>query len=497
MTSVSFKEFSSGTPVQVLGNEGLIQKQESVSGPSFFQKLAQTAEQTGSNISDVANRVSTGKTDVASGVLQGAGAVAEGAMGAVGNAITSTPVVKDVVSAVAKPVSAGMKAFTNWVSDNPQLQHLATSPMADSVVAILDAHPDIAKNAEAVNNIANAILIAKGGITAGAKALETAPKILDTGAQALKTGVKQLTPSIEGHILPKALGIFTGESNDVIKSALANPAVADIGIKGGDTALRQAVQTGADASLKARTAFETAHGDAFKTLVADVGNPKLVGGKKVLYQFADDLKAQGIGNKGGKLDFSTSAINANPGEVAKITAAYKAIQGWKDFSLVGMNQLKQLVGKYTKFATEQGGSSKSPFLGKFYNYLDTEIKKSLPKDKAKIYGEMNQKFTNTIGMYNDVVDAFNSGDPFTKIAQTFGANKDTLRQVIDHYEKTTGNKIAPIVAGRTLAQEKNAAFGFLNPRQWVDFLIPPEKQAQAVTKIGKRLTPKSAKKISK
>ena len=104
---------------------------------------------------------------------------------------------------------------------------------------------------------------------------------------------------------------------------------------------------------------------------------------------------------------------------------------------------------------------------------------------------MNKKYSDTIGMYDDVVHAFNSGDPFTKIAQTFGANKDTLRQVIDFYEKTTGNKIAPIVAGRSLAQEKNAAFGFLNPRQWVDFFISPEKQAQVVTKIGKATKAKS------
>ena len=87
-------------------------------------------------------------------------------------------------------------------------------------------------------------------------------------------------------------------------------------------------------------------------------------------------------------------------------------------------------------------------------------------------------------MYDEIVDAFNSGDPFTKLANSLGKNKDTLRQIIEFYEQKTGKDVLPIVAGRELAMEKTAAFGFLNPRSWIDFFISPKVQAKIITKIG-------------
>lgn len=320
-----------------------------------------------------------------------------------------------------------------------------------------------------------------GGVLGGAPGVV---KGIAQGTKKLASKTSQVAGKATEGKLPKLLSIFTGEGNDVIKSALDNPQVADIGIKGGDEALRKAVQTGATSSIKARSAFSKAYNDSFTNLVKKNPN-KLVSRQKILYSFVDDLEKAGVKVKNGELDFSTSLINANPGEASKIKNAYEALQNWDDWSLEGTNLYKQLIGKLTKFPTEAGGTSKSPFLGKFYNSIDNEIKLNLPKNQAKLYSEMNKKFSENIDMYDEMVDAFNSGDPFTKLAQIFGKNKDTLRQVVDFYEKTTGNKISPIVAGRTLAEEKPAAFGFLNPRQWIDFFVPPKTQAQLVTKIGK------------
>jgi hypothetical protein len=109
----------------------------------------------------------------------------------------------------------------------------------------------------------------------------------------------------------------------------------------------------------------------------------------------------------------------------------------------------------------------------------------LPSAKAKAYEDLNRKFTNNIDLYNDMVDAFNSGDPFTKLSQLFGANKDSLRQIVDFYEKTTGNKVSPVVAGRTLAQEKAVSPFLFTPRAMIDFFINPKVQASLVTKVGK------------
>lgn len=312
---------------------------------------------------------------------------------------------------------------------------------------------------------------ASGGVSAGVKGAKTATKATGNYAKGKA---------------PKLLSIFTGEDDDVVNAALKNPQVADLGIQGGDEALRKAVQTGGEASIKARDAFGAAHREAKKQIFKD-NTGQLLQRKKILYDFVDDLQDHGVTFKNGKLDFSTSKIAANPGEVSKIQAAYKAVQNWKDWSANGSDELKQMVGKLTKFATEQGGSSKSPTLGRFYNYLDRNIQKNLPEKAGIEYKKLNTKYSDTIGLYDDMVDAFNSGDPFTKLAHVFGKNKDSLRQVVDFYEKTTGNQISPIVAGRELAESKPAAFGFLNPRQWIDFFIDPKTQAKIVTKTGKGL----------
>lgn len=330
---------------------------------------------------------------------------------------------------------------------------------------------------------------ALGTVIGGASGavLGAIPGGVKAGTSLVNKGTKNLAKNTAKTVetkTPKLLSIFTGEDNAVIEKALKFPDQADIGIQGGDEALRLAVQKGSETSVKAKDSFIRAYTTAFKDLVKENPN-KLVSKQKILYQFVDDLDKSGVKVKNGKPDFTTSLIKANPGEATKIQDAYNAIKKWNDWSLEGTNELKQLVGRLTKFATEQGGASKSPFLGKFYNFIDTEIKNGLPKEQRKLYQEMNDKFSSNIGLYDDMVDAFNSGDPFTKLAQLFSKNKDSLRQVIDFYEKTTGEQISPIVAGRQLAEDKPAAFGFLNPRQWIDFFISPKTQAKVVTKVGR------------
>jgi hypothetical protein len=377
----------------------------------------------------------------------------------------------------------------NVISDNKHIQDfMQSNPHADEIfgnlLAIIGSivggkmAPEIKSVTTATtDSLGNTINVVKTGITDKASAIagnidNVASKVIDTSKKVL------------GGRDTKLLSIFSGEQTPVIESALKFPKEADLGIHNGDVALRNAVQTGAETSIKARQSFTQAYGEAFNKLVGK-NSGTLLDKNAIIQKFNDFLVENKVSSKKGKLDFTTSDIKTNPGEVSKIQSTAEAIMNWKDFTLQGANELKQLVGKYTKFANEAGGSSKSPFLGKLYDYLDTQIKENLPKTSRKAYTDMNTKFSNTIGLYNEMVDAFNSGDPFTKLSQLFGANKDTLRQVVDFYEQQTGNKIAPIIAGRTLAAEKTAAFGFLNPRSWVDFFVPPKLQAEIVTGYGK------------
>ena len=283
---------------------------------------------------------------------------------------------------------------------------------------------------------------------------------------------------------PKLLGIIAGEDSDVIEAALRNPQLANKAIKAGDEQLRNAIRIGAEQSVKLKSGFIQGHKLAFDKLAAQ-NKDKLVGRSELLNPFFQILKDNKVKiGKGNQLDFAISKIKANPGEITKIKEVAEAINKWDDFTLSGINDLKQLVGRLTRFADEAGIPSKSPILGSYYHSIDNLIKQKLPSQAAKSYGILNKRFSENIEVFDDLVDAFHKGDPFVRIANVFGKNKDTIRQLIDFYEKKSGQAITPIVAGRKIAEERAAAFGFLNPREWIDLLLSPKVQARAITKIG-------------
>ena len=288
--------------------------------------------------------------------------------------------------------------------------------------------------------------------------------------------------------IPKLLGILTGEGDDAIRQAISNPKAADLGIQKGDEALRQVVNTGAQKSIDLRNGFVRGYNEAFKQL--SVNYPDKLVKRSTVWTELENL----LGNKGVKitnkgLDFSTSKIKANPGEITKIQNVWEALKKWNDFSLEGVNKLKQLVGALTKFPTEAGGYSKSPTLGQYYHSLNDLIKNNLPIEGRTIYEELNGKFVNNIDVFDDMVSAFNSGEPFTRLANSLGRNKDAIRQIIQFYETKSGENVLSVVAGRELGAEKNAAFGILNPRSWIDFFWSPQMQGRFITRTGKIVNP--------
>lgn len=288
---------------------------------------------------------------------------------------------------------------------------------------------------------------------------------------------------------PKLLGLFTGET-EVVSKALNNPKAADLGVKQGDEALRKVVQEAGEKSIQLRSGFLSAHSKVISTILKTVQVTKgyAQSSRQIIKaKFSKLLQSRGVNvtNLSEKESFAISPIKANPGEISKIKAAQEAVDNWTDWSIEGIHKLKQLIGGLTKFPTEAGGSSKSPVLGEFYHYLNQTVAKTLPKAEKKAYLEANKKFSEMIDLFDDIVDAFNKGDPFTRIAQVFGKNKDSLRMLLDFYTKKTGVDIPAIAAGRELAMERSTAFGWLNPKEWVDLILSPQTQASMVVGIGK------------
>ena len=346
-----------------------------------------------------------------------------------------------------------------------------------------------------------------GAGIAGAQALEAGKGFKGAAAPAAITGLisAAVPPLAKGaasfiaNRATKALGIFAGEHPQVIEAALRNPVAADAGAKGGDAALRKVIEEGSRRSVQLRNEFIQGHVQAFKE-IAKGSVKRLVGKKEILSGFENLLRNENVKITRKGLDFSTSKIVANPGEISKIQNAYTAIKSWDDFTLEGLNRLKQLTGQLTKFADEVGRSSKSPTLGKAYNFINETISKNLSPTKRKAYEAMNRNFVSKIELFEDMVKTFNSGDPFQKLAGVFRENADSLRQIVNFYEKKTGKSVLGTVAGRKIGTGREAAFGFLNPRDWVDLLLPPVSQAKVIIgghKIVSELAPRGTSLLGK
>ncbi len=285
--------------------------------------------------------------------------------------------------------------------------------------------------------------------------------------------------------LPRVLGMATQESSKTIETALSNPEAADKAAIAGDDQLRKVIQEGSDKSQELQSNFIKGYTNLRDSLPGYNEPLKNVNKGWIMQSFQDAVK-----NKGGKilddgtLYFTGSRVAANPGEVASINRAYDAIKANSDWTFSGVDDLKHTIGANANFADVTGRPAKSAFLGSYYKTLNDTIKRNLPDKVSQAYAEMNDVFANNIGTYNDMVRAFNSGDPFTRLANVLGKNKDTLRKLIEYYDSRTGSAVLPTVAGRQIAMEESAPFGIANPQFWVDMLWSPKTQARFVSKVG-------------
>lgn len=179
------RRIESGQMDSELQSEGLTQYMSKQPEQSFVSKVKETGSGLVSDVQDIAQRSINRETSVPEAVLQTGGAVAKAGMGVVGNAITSTPVVKDVVKAVAEPIGVGIKATQDWLANNPQFQNAVSNETSNAIASYLESRPDLARDAKAVNDIANAILMVKGGVqTAG-----TAKNVVEAGVDLTKQGI--------------------------------------------------------------------------------------------------------------------------------------------------------------------------------------------------------------------------------------------------------------------------------------------------------------------
>lgn len=181
MSSLSFKDFSQGAPVQVVGNEGEIQQQESKTGPSFFQKLQQDLSERGTQVTNqlgaikdmaTAPELSTGMkvlgtaAEIGRTPLKIAGALGGAVGDVVGEGINTITGGKigDTLAPLAnsEPIQKAMKQYQEFAAKNPEL----VSSLGDVGNLFNLVGAGAAKNAT--------VKATETGIEAGAKALAPA-----------------------------------------------------------------------------------------------------------------------------------------------------------------------------------------------------------------------------------------------------------------------------------------------------------------------------------
>ena len=327
-----------------------------------------------------------------------------------------------------------------------------------------------------------------GASFAASESLANDEAVTEVFKEAIKGGLWGLAAAELGiqvtKRIPKLLSIFTGESDRAVKAAMSNPQVADKALQNGDEVLRATVQEAGERAVQLKNQFIQGHRQAFQEIAGDVLGNK-VKKQGLISAMKTKLQAAGIKIKDGVLDFTTSKLQANPGEATRIKQAWTAINQWEDWTVAGVHKYKQLVGELTGFFDEGGKAAKSQFLRSFYGDVANTVRDQIPEASRAAYDAMNQKFSQNIGLYDDMVTAFNSGDPFQRIAGLFGKNKDALRQTVNFFESQAGQTVSPVVGARELSMHKQAALGFLSPRSWIDFFLEPATQAKAVTLTGR------------
>ena len=206
--------------------------------------------------------------------------------------------------------------------------------------------------------------------------------------------------------------------------------------------------------------------------------------EEILGAFKKAVRQEGIAIRGGGLKFPAEFLADPANNARKIANVFRFLESKKSFNLVNLNSAKQTIGEAAGFV-ERGLGSRVPVLGRLYHELDDIIKIRLPTNLSRQYAELNEVFTTNIRMYNELVKVFHSTDPFTKLAGVLRENADKLRQLLQFYEQRTGKSIIPQIAGRAIAGEREAAFGLLNPREWIDIVFSPRLQARGVSFLGK------------
>ena len=158
MSTLSFKDFSQGNPVQVVGNEGNIQSQEAQAGPSFFQKLQQRVSNVGEQLKTVQQTAqdTMNATTPQEKALGTVATVAEAAR-------TPLKVLGQAGGAIGDVIGTGIEKITGGKGSDAIAQNETIQKALKQYQDFAQKNPELASSLGDVGNLLNFIGVGEAG----------------------------------------------------------------------------------------------------------------------------------------------------------------------------------------------------------------------------------------------------------------------------------------------------------------------------------------------
>lgn len=453
--------------------------------PTIGSKLVETGKETLGGVKETLGRVATGETTKESGALQAVGQVAGGALQATGDVLTSSPVVKDVVSAVAKPVTQGVQAFQGWLENNPTFQKVVTTDVADKIASVLDANPDLARNAEAINNIANAILVAKGSVQTAGKVVDTAKTVTQKTLSKVDD-IKNVVPKNLGQ---KAVDLVSADPEAKVATILQRSTPEDVSFY---TNLGQK----ASVSGEAITPFEYVGNKLAETTKTLEGKLKEIGKAKSdivapmregLSSFSKETKP--LIEKLTSLKNSFSEIDASSKSVVQsIINDAKTVSTKLDADRF-IDKVQDALYTGNRNMTIVQGSAVDKQLRGIIGEYNASLKKALPKE----YGELNTRYSemiDTLSAINRSLGEVVEGTPIRGaglIKQYFSPSGSKAKEIFEFVKRETDGTV-DLAKEATLAKFAMELFDDPRARSLLQGIGDvPTTLTGVVTKVAEKL----------
>lgn len=453
--------------------------------PSLSSKLGSTAQDFVSGVKDISGRVASGETNPVSGNIQLMGNVAETGLKGVGNVLTSTPVVGESIKAVAQPIGEGIKVFQGWLENNPTFQKVVTSDTAQKVASVLDAHPDIARNAEAVNNIVNAVLTVKGGLQAGATA-----KNIAVTADNLTKEIPSLSSSLPKDFTQKAVDLISADPEAKVATILKESKPQDV-TKFIDIAKKASVDP------RVATPFEVVGNnlaDTTKVLeskLKEIGKAKsdiIQPTREGLSPFKNETtplieKLNSLKNNFSEIDKGQKSV------VSAIIKDAKTISTKLDADKF-IDKVQNALYTGNRDMTIVQGSALDKQLRGLIGEYNNSLKASLPE----AYGNLNKQYSDMVGTLNTINNSLGDiveGVPIrgaSLIKQFFSPSGSKAKEIFDFVKKETNGEV-DLAKEATLAKFAMELYGDTRARSLLQGIsdIPttiPAITSKVIEKIG-------------